>query len=250
MKQAIRTTILAFFVLLAGCHAPAGNPPAASMALKLYDVPPSRTGPLAEALGNAMGKSASVTVPAPGKLLVYAPDSSQRSVATVLATLDKSAPQADAPARLNVHFWVIDGEAGAGEDDTALQALAASLSALRKTLGPMHFRLDQAAALAGSAGEFGNLTTNATRYTRQFRFRATAVEGDAVQLEVGYQDAGSDGLGSLATRIGTRFGQYVVLAQAPGACPSPSNSSAMPACADKPATRLLVVRVDRANPPA
>jgi hypothetical protein len=144
-----------------------------------------------------------------------------------------------------MHFWVIDGEAGSGSNDPALKPLAGSLDSLRRTAGPMHFRLDQAASLVGADGENSSLTTADGPYTRQFHFRVGAIDGDTARLYLIYQDNGGHGLGKLDTHIDATFGQYIVLAQAPGACAQPSANTGAASCPDKPAVRLLVVRVDR-----
>jgi hypothetical protein len=67
-----------------------------------------------------------------------------------------------------------------------------------------------------------------------------------VRLELSYEDTGGAGLRKLHTEIEAGFGQYLVLAQAPGACPAtPGGTSSPTNCSGKPALRLLVVRVDR-----
>lgn len=252
MKHLTRYAAIGALSVLAlgGCRAPAPGNDAATMELKIYDVPAAQTAKLAEALGNALGKSASVTMPSPGKLLVYAPEPAQHSIVKALGTLTKSASAEGAPIQLDVRFWVIDGEPGAGDNDPELKPLASSLAPLRQNMGPLHFRLNQLASLTGTSNEPSSLTTADNPYERKFQFRITATEGDTARLHLSYADNGGHGLGTLDTNIDATFGQYIVLAQAPGGCPKnfgiPTliGGTASP-CPDKPALRLLVVRVNR-----
>lgn len=252
MKHLIRYAAIGALSMLAlgGCQAASTGNDAASMELKIYDVPAEQTGKLAEALGNALGKTANVTMPSPGKLLVYAPEPAQHSIDKALEALAKSAPAEGAPIQLDVRFWVVDGEPGAGDDDPALKNLASSLASLRQNMGPLHFRLNQLASLIGTSNELSSLTTADNSYERKFQFRITATKGDTARLHLNYVDNGGYGLGALDTDIDTTFGQYIVLAQAPGGCPrnfgipmSPGNTASP--CPDKPLLRLLVLRVDR-----
>jgi hypothetical protein len=255
MKQGFRFVAAAVALLaLAGCRAPAGGQGGqadAPMEMKIYTVPATQTSRLAMALGGVLGKRASVTDPAPGKLLVYAPRDAQASIAAALESLAKASPAQAAATQVNLHFWVVDARAGAGPDDPALKPLSATLDALRHAMGPLHFQIDQAAASLADSNHGGMIsTTTPAGYTRTFAFHVGAVEGDGVALSLDYQDAEASGLRQLNTEVGARFGEYLVLAQAPGACPPSTTVSSIPTCPDKPALRLLIVRVDRLNAPA
>lgn len=240
-------------VTLAGCQPTrrGATPAADGMTLQIYDVPADRTQAIAGTVNRALGGLASklggtgVTIAGPGKLLVYASPDTQSSIGKVIETLGKTTTQSVAPVKMNVHFWVVDGERGSGEDDPALKNLAGSLATLRQTMGPLHFKLEQASALEGTLDEDGSLTTANGPYQRYFSFRVASVNGDSVRLHLVYQDGGSSGLRQLDTSIDTTFGHYTVLAQAPGACPPPAAGLRIASCTDKPALRLLVVRVDR-----
>lgn len=235
-------------LMLAGCSASASHGEQTAE-LKIYDVPPQQGVQISVALMGmgAQGGNVRATLLSPGKLLVSAPASTQDSVSEVLRTLAKITPVAIAPVQVDVHFWVIDAESGAGNDDPALKDLAGSLASLRKATGPMHFHLDQAASLVGTSNDTGNLVTADGPYTRNFSFRVNAVNGDTSKLTLSYEDNGGHGLRKLDTQIDAIFGQYIVLAQAPGACPQASTDTTAATCPDKPAMRLLVVRVDRLN---
>lgn len=73
---------------------------------------------------------------------------------------------------------------------------------------------------------------------------------EALQLHVDYVDATRSGLTKLETDLNVQLGHYTVLAQGPGACLAgaitfTNGISTPPPCDQKPALRLLVVRVDR-----
>ena len=227
-----------------------------NLTLQAYSVPADRSQSIENSIDSALGgidvklfggARASITSAGPGKLLVYAPRDAQASIGNVIETLAKTIAPQTAPLQVGVHFWVIDGQPGAGADDPALKNLAGSLASLQQSLGPLHFHLDQAATLVGVSNQTGSMTTADGSYRRVFDFLVGTVNGDTARLQLGYQDTGNRGLGKLHTEIDATFGQYLVLAMAPGACPTES-SGGIPApttCRDKPALRLLVVRVDR-----
>lgn len=263
MKHLIRyAAIGAIAVLtLAGCgaHGSSTNPAGADktavdLTLKLYTVPVDRTKSIQTAVGEALqglsaimsgGARATVITAGPGKLLVYAPHDAQASIGEVIESLGKATAKQEAPIQVGVHFWVIDGQSGAGDDDPALKNLSGSLASLRQTMGPMHFHLDQAAALVGTSSEDDSLVTADGPYKRSFYFHVGTINGDTARLQLSYEDVAGHGLGKLDTHIDATFGQYIVLAQAPGACPQPSTNTTMATCTDKPSIRLLVVQVDR-----
>ncbi|BFI94889.1 MAG: hypothetical protein RSP_03990 [Rhodanobacter sp.] len=252
MKHAFRlvagTALLVLGTTLGGCHTSDSSGQAAqAMELKMYHVPVAQSEELRNALTQAMASKASVSQAAPGQLLVYAPRDAQASIGEAIEALGKAVPKQAPAMQVGVHFWVIDGQPGAGADDPALKNLAGSLASLQQSMGPLHFHLDQAATLVGVSGQTGNLITADGPHLRDFDFRVGAVNGDTARLQLGYQDSSNRGLGKLNTEVDATFGQYLVLAMAPGACPTGS-SGVMPTnttCQDKPALRLLVVRVDR-----
>jgi hypothetical protein len=256
MKQGFRFAAVSTVLLVLGaCQAPAdGTADSATspMELKIYAVPAAQTAQLAGALGNALGKKANVTMPVPGKLLVYAPQQAQGSIGEALASLGQDASAADDTAQVNLRFWVVDGHPGAGADDVALKPLSAAFDSLRRTLGPMHFQLEQAAASVATTGHGGVIvTTTPAGYPRTFDFRVGPAAAGGVELTLDYQDAGPAGLRRFNTEVGARFGDYLVLAQAPGgACPVVLTSGKQTAsCSpDTSAMRLLIVRLDRLNP--
>lgn len=253
MKQGFRLAVASVVLLvLGGCGAPGGTPGGAdtSMELKIYDVPAAQTAQLGGALGNALGKKASVTMPAPGRLLVYAPRDAQASIGAALASLGQknSAQQTDTPVAL--HFWIVDALTGAGADDKGLEPLATTLDAVRHAVGPMHFRLEQAASSLAASDRHGRLVMSTTGGSRRtFDFSLGAATENGVELSLDYQDGGTAGLRQFSTQVGARFGEYLVLAQAPGACqailPPGQPASSCPRAA--PTLQLLIVRVDRKN---
>lgn len=279
MKHLIRCAAIGAiaWLALAGCRAdeggmnPAGHKAAADLTLKLYSVPADRTESIQDAVNSALGgidvklfggDRASITAAGPGKLLVYAPRDAQSSIGSVIASLSTSPQVSAAPVQpvalvqVNVHFWIVNGVAGEGQDDPALQALAPTLAALRKTGGPLRFQLDQsAAAIATPSGDESTLIISKGSYSQAFNFRLDRLTKQDANLRLAYEDHGTSGLEKLTTQVETPFGQYIVLAQAPGACPASgtglTNGQSIPSsCADKPAMRLLIVRVDRLPPKA
>lgn len=253
MKHTLRLIVAAVLLLaLSACHAPTGNhadQASAPMELKIYAVPPEKTMPLVASLGNALGNAANITSPAPGKLLVYAPRDAQTSIGEAIASLGKSAEGEPASAQIELHFWVVDAQTGSGTDDAALKPLMTALDSVRKNIGPLHFQLDQAAAAMTSVGPLGTIQTAADGvYSRGFRFKVIAIHDKTIQLSLGYNDRGQGGLAELDTQLGITSGQYVVLAQAPGACAPALPGKAAPPCPQKPALRLLIVRADILTP--
>ncbi len=254
MKHAFRLIAAASLAVgLAACtvsgddHSDGG---AAAMTLKIYAVPQAQTDQLSESLGKALGKTANVTVPASGKLLVYAPAGAQNSIGAAITSLGKLAPVERAPAQVELHFWVVDAQSGAGVDDAALKPLASALDAVRQNMGPLHFQVAQAVTAITSMGHDGSLKTGTLGIPRGFGFEVHAVQDNTIDLSVSYDDRGQLSLAQFETRIAVQSGHYVVLAQAPGGCSVTFTSPPPGACPDKPALRLLIVRADRLNPAA
>lgn len=235
--------LLAIGATLTACHAPAssGAPDAEAMELKLYDVPAAQSDALRSALAKAMANKASVSQAAPGQLLVYAPGDAQASIGAAIKALGKATPAPAPSVQLRVNFWVVDGVPGSGTDDPSLKDLAGSLATLRQTMGPLHFHLEQAATLIGTSDDENTLATGNGAQTSIFRTRISAIHGDTAHLKLNYDDGNGSGLRALDTRIDASMGQYLVLAQAPGACAATAPAS----CPDKPTLRVLVIRVDR-----
>lgn len=250
MKHAFLIVATAALLALAGCRGPErehGGQAAAPMELKIYDVPAAQTEKLAGALGNALGGGASITMPAPGKLLAYAPHDTQASIGQAIESLGaEGSAAAPAVSQVDLHFWIIDAGSGDGADDASLKPLATTLDAVRKTVGPMHFRLVQSMSAMASIGHPGNLLAAAEGgYLRGIDFQINAVAGDTLDLSVSYNDVGETSLAKFKTEISAQSGHYVVLAQAPGACERALPGMAAPTCVQKPALRLFVVRADR-----
>lgn len=221
------------------------------MELKIYAVPVEQTNALTQSLMDALGKAANITTPAPGKLLVYAPEDAQASIGEAISSLGKSAAAKPVAARVDLHFWIVDAQAGPGSDDVALKPLASSLEGVRKSMGPLHFQLNQAAAAMTSAGPPGVIKTATDNgYSRDFRFKVIATHDNTIHLSLSYDDRGQTGLAELDTQIDISSGHYVVLAQAPGACAAAMPGVTAPPCPQKPALRLLIVRADILSPQA
>jgi hypothetical protein len=255
MKHAFRLILgSALLLTLTACQAPDDGhtgQATAPMELKIYAVSPEQTPKLGEALGNALGKMATVTVPAPGKLLVYAPRDAQTSISAAIASLGKASPVDQKSALVHLQFWIVDGAIGPGTDDTTLKPLSATLDTMRQAMGPMHFRLNQTLAAMTSAGHDGSIKTATDGgYPRGIDFVVRAVNDNNINLWVGYEDNGGSGLAQFKTQIDAESGHYVVLAQAPGACAAVLPGKTAPPCPEKPALRLLIVRADRLPPHA
>jgi hypothetical protein len=246
-----RWTAAVVFVLLAGCQAASdhGSSTAPEMSLKIYQVPAAQTDRLRTALAGVFGDSTSrISVAAPGKLLIYAPRSAQASIGDALSSLEKAPSQVD-DIPLEAHFWVIDARQGQGPDDAQLKPLEPALTALRQTLGPMQFRLDQ--AVTNTLG-YGGPTRMTGSDGKTFSLRARPLRKDAVDLQVEYQDAANRGSGihELSTRIDARLGQTIVLGQAPIRClQSPqtpgivATNNRTVSCGEDDTLRLLVLRL-------
>lgn len=275
MRYRIQLMVAVFLMLgLSACHGPSsaqadtGND---NRVLKIYSVPPEGASDLASGLQAALGKQANVSLPSEGKLLIYAPRDAQASIEKAIATLESATTSAPPAVSLTLHVWIVDSEPGNGTDAPALKALEPTFDTLRKTAGPMHFQLAQSAAAMASSGkdptrslmellaakrEISTLTLSNGIYTQNVEFSFAHVSRDGVNLWLDYDDHGASGLKKIKTRIEAPFGQYIVLAQAPGICPPlvdrnlTNGTARTTTCTDKPALRLLVVRVDRTDPNA
>lgn len=255
MKQILQLIASTALLALTACHAPGDAQPqqsAASMELKIYAVPPAQTGELAGALGSALGGKAAVTSPAPGKLLVYAAPEAQVSIGNAIASLSQSSLTPSPVTQVELHFWVVDGESGTGADDSALKPLASALDSVRRNMGPLHFSLDQAVSARTSTGGHDGSIVAATdgSYSRGFDFVINSVDGEMVDLQLGYDDHGDRGLAKFRSEVNLRSGHYVVLAQGPGACARALPGKSDPPCPATPALRLLIVRADILPPQA
>jgi hypothetical protein len=255
MKNTVRWLAgCAVVMLLAACHAPAesnANAGSNSMELKVYDVPASQTRSLARGLSSAFFENKiNVSVPSPGKLLIYAPRATQNSIGDAIAKLSKSSPDEDAlPEQIQVHFWTVDAHAGEGTDDPALKDLAGALAGLRQSLGPMHFQLDESVSGVTAGTDNAQLSTGSGK---TFQFKVTS-PGRTPALQISYMDQNQKGIAQLSATFLAPPGQYIVLAQAPVASPTVifTNgvpTTAAPAAPDKQVMRLLIMRVDRMKP--
>lgn len=257
MKQILQLIASTAMLALTACHAPGDTQPkqsAAPLELKIYAVPPPQTSQMVGALGMALGGKATVTSPAPGKLLVYAAPEAQASIGQAIATLSQAPATPSSAAQINVHYWVVDGESGTGADDAALKPLASALDGVRKNMGPLHFSLDQAvsARTSTSSNEHDTLilATVDGGYPHAFDFMVKNVEGQMLDLQLNYDDHGERGLAKFKSEVTLRSGQYVVLAQGPGACAPALPGKNAPPCSNRPALRLLIVRADILPPQA
>ena len=255
MKQILRLIAGTAVLALAACHAPDNAQPkqsAASMELKVYAVSPAQTSQLALALNSSTGGKATVTSPAPGKLLVYAASETQTSIGKAIASLGQLSATPSPATQVELHFWVVDGESGAGADDAALKPLAPALDSVRQNMGPLHFSLDQAVSARTSTDGHDSsiVAAPAGGYASDFDFAVKGVDGDMLDLWLGYVDYGDRGLSKFKSEVNLRSGHYVVLAQGPGACARALPGESAPPCPTRPALRLLIVRADILPPQA
>lgn len=238
-----RTSALVLTLLLAGCHGTSDHRDAPEQReLRIYNVPAAQTESLHRALELALaGEKLSVSAPMPGKLLVYAPDAAQESIAQVVSALTKATPATPAAALL-AHFWIVDASDGSGPDDPHLDTLRQALEPLRKSLGPMRFQLDQ---MLTSALAYGSASQVTSFDGKEFSVYAAPSPAGGMELEVHYSDPNKDsGMRRLAAHVTAALGETVVLAQAPLGCAGPVG-------VDLPCPvhglRMLVMRVDPAT---
>lgn len=251
MKYVLKLGLVGGLALvLGGCHrhmdsaaSVSGDAKASQpMALRIYDVPAAQTESLRQALAMALapGSQAAVTSPVPGKLLIYAPESSQDSISGALSSLASNKKDSTSPASLNLRFWVVDAIHGDGADDGTLNVLGDVLKSWRTSMGPAHFKLVEAASGSVREGGQGEIITD-----YQFGY-ATSVStsGDIdIQLEVHnlLNSARPQGLSRFTGQLSVPPGEFVVLAQAP------ATNNETTAGSDAPMARLLIMRVDRAQ---
>lgn len=249
MKYALKLMLVSGLALgLGGCHrhessaTPVSDDGKASepMNLRIYDVPPAQTDALAQSLAMALspGGRAAVTTPAPGKLLIYAPESAQNSIAGALSSLADSKKDASAPSSLNLRFWIVDALQGDGADDATLNTLGDVLKAWRTSMGQAHFKLVEATAASVREGGQGEIVTD---YRFAYNTSAPASGDIAIQLDIHNMQTTShaQGLTQFQGQLTITPGQFVVLAQTPAAIGEAAAGS------DVPMARLLVMRVDR-----
>jgi hypothetical protein len=234
---------------LGACHrhegstAPVAGDAKASqpMALQVYDVPQAQTETLRGALSKVLapGGQAAITSPAPGKLLVYAPQAAQESINSALSNLAGSSKDVVPAPSLNVRFWIVDAIHGDGADDPSLNQLGDAIKSWRDSMGPAHFKLAEAVAGTLSEGSEGQILTD-----YQFFYSTSSVASGDVGLNLQvrnmqHPEQNSQGLQEFSGRLTVTPGQFVVLAQSPAM----GNANA----ADAPKARLLIMRVDRAQ---
>ena len=252
MKSALRlvagTALLVFGAALTACHTQGSSGKTATepMELKLYDVPASQSDNLLQALTMAMVNKVSVSQAAPGKVLVYAPREAQASIGNAIATLAKAPVQQTAAGQAGVHFWVVNGEPGAGADDAALKPLASVLDSVRQDAGPLHFSLVQtvSARTSTDGNDVSIVAAPAGGNARNFDFAVKGVDGQILDSQLAYYDSNDRGLYKFKSEVKLHSGHYVVLAQGPGACPRAVVGESDPPCPVTPALRLLIVRAD------
>lgn len=255
--------LLAF--ALAACQAPAGGVDKVSaMQLKLYRVPADKSRAIAKDLGAVLESSEfqlgtkahtemRVTQPFPGTVMVLAPAPLQSSIASAIGEMSKASGKqaANTPdsVPLRVQFWIVQANAGAGDDSAALSNLQPTLKRIRDSLGPSHFVLeDTASVLVDAPNHFdptqGNGKLSSAR-GHDFAFRALATAGGKVSLDVQYANtthyAADHSIPVLNTTVTVDPDTYTVLAEAA----PPLSTAAAP---DPTVMNLLVVRVDRIAP--
>jgi hypothetical protein len=247
-RLAAGAMLLALSATLVACHGqdPSSKSAAGPMELRLYDVPVAQSKNLAHALALAMAQRATVSQATPGKVLVYAPSETQASIGEAIAALAKAPMQQVAPRQVDVHFWVVSGEPGAGPDDAALKPLASALDSVRRNTGSLHFSLVQTvSARTSTDGHNVSITAApAGGNARSFVFAASGVDGQTLGAEVDYHDSDNRGLSEFKSEVNLQSGQYVVLAQGPGACVAAALGESKPPCPVTPVLRLLIVRAD------
>ncbi|HEX7813695.1 hypothetical protein, partial [Dyella sp.] len=212
------------------------------MELRIYEVPQAQTESLRQALTSALapGGQAAVTSPTPGKLLVYAPETSQDSIASALSGLASSSKDSHAPASLNLRFWIVDAVPGDGADDASLTVLTDVLKSWRGSMGAAHFKLVEATSGAVREGGQGEIVTG---YQYGYETSVSNSGDISLQLQVRNNQNGGrvQGLGLFQGQLNVTPGHFVVLAQTPG----PGGDAT--ASGDTPVARLLVMRVDRSQ---
>ncbi len=241
-------------MMLMACHSSSGGDAsntAAAMELKVYTVPASQLSPLANGLEGAFqNDKARVSASPPDKLLIYAPRNMQTSISDAIAQLAKPSPAKDNQTdQLTFHFWLLDGEPGAGADDPTLKDLATSLSALRQSIGTMHFQLKERVSGVTTYGENSGQVVTGSGHVYDF---VVAGRGQTPAIHISYEDSARVGIGKMQANIIAQPGHYVLLAQAPVVVPQTlsltNGQPSVSAPQEPPSMRLLIVRVDRINP--
>jgi hypothetical protein len=258
---------------LCGCEGGHGDAGAQKMEVRVYQVPPDSTNALMQTLNKvfetgdktSLGK---VSSPSPGQLVVLAPASLQGSVEASLRALAKDLPagagtnaavgKPEGPLRLS--FWSVDAIPEAGDDDTALAALAPALDEARKQLGAVHFELRDEVSGVTSVGKkadrswVGVAAANGSPLPKQLEYSLTRNAAD-FELSIGVSDQipvrktenGQSIVQYMTSVINTttavRLGQTLVLTQSP--IPDSESSAATPGTL----TRLYLVRVDEVAAP-
>lgn len=199
--------------------------------LRVYPVPVERAEALRAALYVAVGKRGSVSLPAPDRLLVLAPEALQASIADSLPALAGVGGAAETPPPVirpvRIELWVVDVSEGA-VPDARLDAIRETLLQVQAQSGAPGFELLTKMTLLTNVGAGGkSIGDDRARAT----LALTAASGDAVGADISLNSGRMD----LRTQTRLTLGQIVVLAQA-----TPTDDG-------RTRIRLVIVRAEAAG---
>jgi hypothetical protein len=150
----LKAIIFALFSALcfSACDTPSkATSVAPPMQLQVFKINPTQTQKVSASLERVLGKQGSVSIAAPGKLLVLAPESLQASIARSLAEIDEHQAPTLPPQPVKLSTWLVEIAIEGSPTDERLAQLQPALDALVKEVGPSQFALRTELLLQGLA---------------------------------------------------------------------------------------------------
>jgi hypothetical protein len=259
MRFAPLPVLLCCLVLVAACGPRVSSDPAA-MTMRVHSVPPDRAEAMMGSLNRALrlGSESSVgtvSLGAPGELIVLAPESLQPSIEQSVQKLNAAHPDSGTRAvpQLRLRFWSVDASPGPGEDSPGLAPIAPALDALRKVQGDAHFVLRDEVESVSADGRpvrrdwsAAPTAQDARPATQKLQYSIMADRGQR-WLELSFHDANHPrqagatpgnaprAATSISTSTTVTLGQTLVLATQPALAATPGGAAS---------TRYYIVRVD------
>jgi hypothetical protein len=182
--------------------------------MRAYAVPQAVAGELANVMNRLLyrGKESppagKASVGPGGQLLVTAPVGVQAGIKDMLARMGDAPPEA--PPTVEITYWVVEGQAGAGAERAAnLNAVAPALDAIAKEEGDRTFTLLEKLRVQQVSGSEGKVTG------REIRVGQTASVRDGKVVAQLWVDRIRQH-GELNTQVALPLGKLLVLGQAGG----------------------------------